>query len=122
MCDFAKERKNSQDDMLLPGTEAPLVLDAPFGQLDSVYKQATAEFLPNMARQVIIMVSSSQGTKDVMEVFKGKVSNEYVLIYHSKESQGERKTEMININGQDIEITRYGSIFDGTEVRVVKQS
>ena len=122
LCDFAKVRKNSQDDMLLPGTEAPLVLDAPFGQLDSVYKQATAEFLPNMARQVIIMVSSSQGTKDVMEVFKGKVSNEYVLIYHSKESQGERKTEMININGQDIEITRYGSTFDGTEVRVVKQS
>jgi hypothetical protein len=38
--------KNASGKILLPGTEAPLVLDAPFGKLDSVYKHATAEFLP----------------------------------------------------------------------------
>ena len=36
------------------GREAPLVLDAPFGKLDTVYKHATAEFLPEMASQVIV--------------------------------------------------------------------
>ena len=120
LCFFAKVRKGSQGDLLLPGTEAPLVLDAPFGQLDSMYKKATAEFLPAMAEQIIVMVSSSQGTEDVMEAFKGKVQNEYVLIRHNKGEQGERETESITINGEEINTTIYGSTFDGTEIKEVR--
>ena len=40
LCSYAKLRQNAKHPMLLPGTVAPLVLDAPFGKLDKNYKEA----------------------------------------------------------------------------------
>ena len=37
---FAKERQADVDDILLPGTVAPLVVDSPFGHLDPLYRRA----------------------------------------------------------------------------------
>ncbi|WP_204310755.1 hypothetical protein, partial [Escherichia coli] len=56
---FAKSRVGMEDAILTPGTVAPLVLDAPIGHLDKSYRRATAEFLPEMAGQVVLLLSSS---------------------------------------------------------------
>ncbi len=119
LCKFASLRKNAKSPMLLPGTEAPLVLDAPFGKLDSVYKVATAEFIPRMASQVILMVSKEQGSENVINVFKDKIGEEYCLISHNPNAQGEKASETINLRGNEIVLTEYNSAFEGTEIRRV---
>jgi len=116
---FAKVRKNSKSKLLLPGTEAPLVLDAPFGKLDPIYKHATAEFLPNMASQVIVMVNKEQGSKRVLELLEDKIGFQYALVRHNTGPQNLKSSETLEVKGKKIEITSYDSIFDGTGIEVI---
>ena len=116
---FAKIRKNAQNKILLPGTEAPLVLDAPFGKLDRIYKHATAEFLPQMASQIIVMVNKEQGSPEVLELLKDKVGYQYALVRHNKSPQNEKASEVLNVNDKKIDITCYDSFFDGTGIELI---
>mgnify|MGYP005852365037 CR=1 FL=1 len=85
LVEFAKVRQNAEDYRLLPGTVAPLVLDSPFGQLDEAYRATTAEFIPKMARQVVLLVSKSQGSEDVLNAVKDHLGAEYLLVRHNNE-------------------------------------
>lgn len=58
---FCSQREGRKDLLLTPGTVAPLILDAPFGQLDSVFQGAAISWIPRMAKQVILLVSDTQG-------------------------------------------------------------
>lgn len=57
---FCSSRESDENEFLVPGTVAPLVLDAPFGQLDSLFQAGAISWIPKMARQVILFVSDSQ--------------------------------------------------------------
>lgn len=120
LVEFAKIRKNAQDYRLLPGTIAPLVLDSPFGQLDEAYRATTAEFIPKMARQVVLLVSKSQGSEDVLETIKDHLGAEYVLVRHNKEPQGERKQESRHFKGKEFKTAVFDSNYDGTEIVEIK--
>lgn len=116
---FAKMRKNASGKVLLPGTEAPLVLDAPFGKLDSVYKHATAEFLPEMASQVIVMVNKEQGSERVLEILNDRIGYQYALVRHNTSAQGEKSSENLITNSKTICITHFNSVFDGTVIEAI---
>lgn len=116
LVEFAKIRKNAQDYRLLPGTIAPLVLDSPFGQLDEAYRATTAEFIPKMAQQVVLLVSKSQGSEDVLNSLKDHLGAEYLLVRHNKEPQGERKAESRYFKGEEFRTAVFDSDFDGTEI------
>lgn len=113
---FAKLRKNARDYKLLPGTIAPLVLDSPFGQLDEIYRETTAKFIPEMAQQVILLISKSQGSPEVLDALKGHVGREYVLVRHNRDPAADRKTESRHLRGREFKTTKFNSGFDGTEV------
>lgn len=116
LVEFAKVRKNAQDFRLLPGTIAPLVLDSPFGQLDKAYRATTAEFIPKMARQVVLLVSQSQGSQDVLDALKDHLGAEYLLVRHNTEPRGERKQESRYFQGQEFKTVRFDADYDGTEI------
>lgn len=116
LVEFAKIRQNAKDYRLLPGTIAPLVLDSPFGQLDDSYRATTAEFIPKMARQVVLLVSKSQGSEEVLEVLKGHLGAEYLLVRHNTEPQGKRKPESRYFKGKEFKTAIFESDFDGTEI------
>jgi DNA sulfur modification protein DndD len=116
LAQFAKLRAQASGLILLPGTEAPLVLDAPFGKLDSVYKPATAEFLPTMSKQLVFMLNKEHCSDNVMSAIGPRIGKEYVLVRHNKGEQGAKPSEIIELPDGDIEITKYESQFDGTEV------
>lgn len=116
LVEFAKVRKNAQDFRLLPGTIAPLVLDSPFGQLDETYRATTAEFIPKMARQVVLLVSQSQGSDDVLDALKGHLGAEYLLVRHNTEPRGERKQESRYFQGQEFKTVKFDADYDGTEI------
>ncbi|PJI88485.1 hypothetical protein DAH55_20120 [Sphingomonas koreensis] len=116
---YAKEREQDLDDILLPGTVAPLVVDSPFGHLDPLYRRGVAEFLPNLASQVILLVSTSQASEAVMTTLSDKVGQEYVLTRHNRSDGAGKQPETIEIRGSTYDLTAYGSEIDGTRITEV---
>ena len=117
---YAKEREKEVDDILLPGTVAPLVVDSPFGHLDPLYRRAVAEFLPNLASQVILLVSTSQASDVVMSTLGDKIGQEYLLTRHNPSDGAGKLPETIEIRGKTYDMTRYGSDIEGTRITEVQ--
>jgi hypothetical protein len=72
-----------------------------------------------MARQVVLLVSKSQGSEEVLEVLREHLGAEYLLVRHNREPRGERKEERRYFEGQEFQTAVFDSKFDGTEIREV---
>lgn len=84
---FSADRQQGDDEkILVPGTVAPLMLDSPFGQLDPTYRSAVASFVPAMATQVILLVSSAQGSSDVVDKLRNRIGEEYQLDWDQRDT------------------------------------
>lgn len=116
---YAKEREKDENDILLPGTVAPLVVDSPFGHLDPLYRRGVAEFLPSLASQVILLVSTSQASEAVMTTLADKIGQEYVLTRHNRSNGAGKHPEAIDIAGKTYDLTVYGSDVEGTRITEV---
>ena len=116
---YAKTRSNADGRLLIPGIVAPLILDSPFGQLDDVYREATARFVPQLAEQVVVLVSRSQGDDNVLGAMRAKVGAEYVLTAENTTPRGEKREEVIAINGRTYPLTSYECAVDKTRVQQV---
>lgn len=113
---FARDRADEKDDILLSGTEAPLVVDSPFGHLDSTYRSGVANFLPRMAPQVILLLSSSQASPEVLQEIEQCIGSEYILRRYEQTDLGDRKVETVTLKDKNITLTQYGHDFTGTRI------
>lgn len=113
----AKTRANASGTMLLPGTIAPLFLDAPFGQLDQDYQVQAAKLLPQLSDQLVLMLSNSQGNEHVLDALRPHVGSEFVIIRKSTEMQrpGQPNHE-INIGGKTYVRALYGEEQNCSEI------
>jgi DNA sulfur modification protein DndD len=116
---FGADRKDDKSHLLKPGTTAPLMLDSPFGQLDPSYRKSTAEFLPKLSDQVILLVSKTQGDDDVIEALGSRVGSEYVLISENKEPQGDKPSDIIQLKGKDITCSLYNCERTMTKIKKI---
>jgi DNA sulfur modification protein DndD len=87
----------------LSGNEYPLVTDSPFGQL-SIFRSGVAKWVPNLAPQVVLLVSPKQFDGDVAEALQetGRIGKRYYLTYHGP-SMPERAQPQLVIDGQPIQ-------------------
>lgn len=88
LIDFAKVRKNADHSILLPGTEAPLVLDSPFGSLDDLYQPRLAPVLPKLSKQLVLLLSGSQ-KEFVEDELNPYVGQRYLFVRHERHSKEE---------------------------------
>ncbi|MCM1982157.1 AAA family ATPase [Lyngbya confervoides] len=65
----------------------PVVMDSPFGSLDSLYRRQVAKLLPGLADQMVVMVSKTQWRTEVAEEMQDRIGREYVLTYNSPKSE-----------------------------------
>lgn len=120
---YAQERLDDKSNKLfIPATIAPLILDSPFGQLDDAYRSATASFVPEMAPQVLLLVSSSQGKSEVIDALHRRVGVEYVLIAENRGARGERQQDMMNVNGTRLATTVFNRPRNMTRIETVYRS
>jgi len=79
----------------LTGSEYPMVMDSPFGQL-SQFRPGVARWIPKLAPQVIIFVSSTQYEGDVAKELKdsSRIGKRYYLTYHGPEIHPDAKREL----------------------------
>ena len=77
------------------GSEYPLVMDSPFGQL-SQFRPGVARWIPELAPQVIIFVSSTQFEGSVETELKNskRIGKRYYLAYHGPHIHAEAKREI----------------------------
>ena len=92
----------------LSGAEYPIVMDSPFGQLGDMFREGVAKWVPDLAPQVAIFVSSTQYKGPVAEVLKksGRVGKRYYLRYHGPKLRDEARPELV-IDGKRHE--QYGA-------------
>ncbi len=119
LTNFAKKREKLGGYRLLSGTIAPLILDSPFGQLDNIYRELTAAFVPKMARQVILLVSDSQSTNNLIDVMESHIGAEYLLVWHDKKSQDDNKSNHRLIKGRDYKVAVHDATFNGTVIQPI---
>lgn len=116
---FSAERRNDVSNLLKPGTMAPLMLDSPFGQLDPSYRLGTSQFLPQLAGQVILLLSKTQGDSDVLKTLRPFIAQEYVLVSEVKSEKGEKPVDIITLGGKEIKASVYGSDKNCTRIKKI---
>ncbi len=119
LVEFGRLRENAEGFRLLKGTVAPLILDSPFGQLDESYRTAVAQHVPEMAAQVVLMLSGSQKFGGVVEALRDRVGKEFVLVRHNRAPREKRPIEIRQFRGRDFETALFEAEFDGTTIEEV---
>jgi DNA sulfur modification protein DndD len=116
----ALARRRSEIPTILKGVEGgeyPMVMDSPFGQLGDEFRAGVARWIPSLAPQVVVMVSSSQ-YKGPVETELGnarRIGRRYMLCYHGPTKREEAATRM-TIGGKALVQYKEGPI-EFTEIR-----
>lgn len=80
---LAKERYESDEDATyFTGGIYPMLMDSPFGYLDPTYQRRVSRMLPEMASQVIVLVTQSQWSEEVAGEMNDVAGERYKLQYH----------------------------------------
>jgi DNA sulfur modification protein DndD len=103
---LALARKRSEIPTILKGlsgNEYPLVTDSPFGSL-SIFRWGVAKWVPDLAPQVVLLVSPKQFDGDVAEALRetGRVGRRYYLAYHGP-SIPERAQPQLVVDGVTVQ-------------------
>jgi DNA sulfur modification protein DndD len=100
----------------LAGGEYPLVTDSPFGQL-SIFRWGVAKWVPDLAPQVILLVSPKQFDGDVAEALRdtGRIGKRYYLAYFGP-SIPDRAQPQLVVDGQTVQ-QYFQSNEEYTEIR-----
>jgi DNA sulfur modification protein DndD len=77
----------------------PIVMDSPFGSLDQIYRRQVAKAMPQLANQLIILVTKTQWQGEVEQATKFLIGQEYVLTYYSPKQNC--KPDHLKLNQQN---------------------
>ena len=129
---LSKERKDDKDNYNIPGSIAPLVVDAPFSNLDTTNTSNLSKLLVSNADQLIIMISSSaynNGFADTMNEKKFKKqlqTSHYLTRQYSGKNEGSNKEERdkqetrILVNGKSIQTSFYENSIETSHIVKIK--
>jgi len=87
----------------LSGSAYPIAIDSPFGSL-SMFRKDVARYIPELAPQVLLLVSPTQYDGDVHEVLEasGRVGRRYYLTFTGP-TMPDRATSELDIDGQKLQ-------------------
>jgi DNA sulfur modification protein DndD len=98
----------------------PIVMDSPFGSLDNNYRRQIAKTIPQLANQLIVLVTKTQWRGEVEEEMAKRIGREYVLTYYSSKPDCEQ--DYIELNGERYPLVRQSpNEFEYTEIVEVER-
>jgi len=80
---ICKENYEMKKNKFLKGGIFPIIMDSPYGTLDKEYRSLVAKLIPDLADQIIVLLSDSQWSGEVEDELLPRVGKHYTLIYHS---------------------------------------
>ncbi|WP_380277449.1 AAA family ATPase [Kitasatospora purpeofusca] len=109
-------RLGAAEESLGGGGVYPVVMDAPFGNLDVAYQNDIAESLPKLTSQIITLLSQSQSRGRVLEHLGAAASRMYVLRSYTTNASAQEQT--ITIRDRAVPYVSHGE-FDHTVLEEV---
>ncbi|WP_102706493.1 AAA family ATPase [Terribacillus saccharophilus] len=94
-----KHYNNKKEGVVNEGGIYPLVMDSPFGALDSDHRTRVARGIHKLSNQIIIIVSTSQWEGEVEREMRNFVGCEYNLNYSDPRDNKEKSFEYTEIQG-----------------------
>ncbi len=107
LIEFCKERISNENEYLINGISAPLILDAPFSSLDNLYIRNVVNFVPEMSNQVILMLNLKD-FKTVEPYLKNKISSLWIGKIHSSKEDIDKDEEAVIFNNK-VTLRDHGS-------------
>ena len=96
----------------------PIVMDSPFGSLDEIYRRQVAKSIPQLANQLIVLVTNTQWRGEVAEEMKNYIGKEYILVYNSPKPDCQE--DFLKIGGVTYPLVKRSSNeFEYTEIIAV---
>jgi DNA sulfur modification protein DndD len=108
---LAKEQ-HAKERQFFRGGVFPIIMDSPFGSLDPTYRELIARYIPELADQIILLVSGTQWKGEVEKECQARVGKHVSLIYHAPEV-GKEKTSYYVRPGADYEYTEFEEGYHG---------
>jgi DNA sulfur modification protein DndD len=99
----------------------PIVMDSPFGSLDEIYRRQIANILPQLANQLVVLVTKTQWRGEVAQEMKNYIGREYVLTYNSPKPECEEDSIELGGVGYPL-VKRSPNQFEYTEIVEVDYS
>ncbi len=110
-------REWSKSDLVMgpDSSTFPIVMDSPFGSLDEIYRRQVARLIPQLANQLVVMVSKTQWRVEVAEEMTPRVGKEYVFVFNS--NKPDTQTDDIVLYGKSYPLVRKSAYdYEYTEV------
>jgi DNA sulfur modification protein DndD len=93
----------------------PLVMDSPFGALDELHRRHVAKSLPQLANQLVVLVSKTQWRGEVQKEMDELIGKMYVLSYHSPKEDLEQ--DEVFLRGEHYPLVRRSiNQYEWTEI------
>lgn len=96
----------------------PIIMDSPFGSLDEIYRRQVAKAIPQLANQLIVLVTKTQWRNEVENEMNPYINKQYVLVYRS--SKEDCQEDYIIIKGEKYPLVKKSeNQFEYTEIMEV---
>ncbi len=119
--DKVREWSQKKKMLMLPESSTfPIVMDSPFGSLDENSRRHVAKIVPELANQLVVLVTKTQWRGEVAEEVGNRIGREYVLTYYSSKPDCEQN--YIELRGERYPLIRQSpNEFEYTEITEVSR-
>ncbi|MEH2192600.1 MAG: AAA family ATPase [Nostoc sp.] len=119
--DKVREWSEKRKMMMIPDSSTfPIVMDSPFGSLDENSRRHIAKTIPQLANQLIVLVTKTQWRGEVEAEMTGRIGREYVLTYYSSKPDCEQ--DYIELGGERYPLVKQSpNEFEYTEIMEVER-
>ncbi|MEH2046244.1 AAA family ATPase [Nostoc sp.] len=119
--DKVREWSEKRKMMMIPDSSTfPIVMDSPFGSLDENSRRHIAKTIPQLANQLIVLVTKTQWRGEVEAEMTNRIGREYVLTYYSSKQDCEQ--DYIELGGERYPLVKQSpNEFEYTEIMEVER-
>ncbi|MGF2038325.1 MAG: AAA family ATPase [Nostoc sp. CmiVER01] len=120
--DKVREWSEKRKMMMIPDSSTfPIVMDSPFGSLDENSRRHIAKTIPQLANQLIVLVTKTQWRGEVEAEMTERIGREYVLTYFSSKPDCEQ--DYIELGGERYPLVKQSpNEFEYTEIIAVERN
>ncbi|MHC5745125.1 MAG: AAA family ATPase [Nostoc sp.] len=120
--DKVREWSEKRKMMMIPDSSTfPIVMDSPFGSLDENSRRHIAKTIPQLANQLIVLVTKTQWRGEVEAEMTNRIGREYVLTYYSSKPDCEQ--DYIELGGERYPLVKQSpNEFEYTEIIAVERN
>ncbi|MEH1933944.1 MAG: AAA family ATPase [Nostoc sp.] len=120
--DKVREWSEKRKMMMIPDSSTfPIVMDSPFGSLDESSRRHIAKTIPQLANQLIVLVTKTQWRGEVEAEMTERIGREYVLTYYSSKPDCEQ--DYIELGGERYPLVKQSpNEYEYTEIIAVERN